>query len=128
MKLAKIYKIINSVTDDVYVGWTTQPLYKRLYLHKCDMSKGKEGKLYNLMREFGVDKFRIELLEEYPHTSPEQARAKELEYRRRIGTLNTALPTPSPKPSSETNASLSEAVRGIRECLCRLEEQLGCRS
>ena len=30
----KIYQILNSITDDMYVGATTQPLSKRMVKHR----------------------------------------------------------------------------------------------
>ena len=31
---ANIYQLLNNINDDVYVGPTTQPLYKRMFEHK----------------------------------------------------------------------------------------------
>jgi hypothetical protein len=87
-KRGKIYQITNNITDDVYVGATTQALYKRLYRHKCDMEKGVESKFYDLMRNVGKDKFKIELIEEYSFSDIDALRARELHYIRERSTLN----------------------------------------
>ena len=79
-KLVKVYKIVNSETDDVFIGSTSQPLYKRLYLLRADASSGKASALCDLMRQLGKDKFRIELLEEFPYTSADQTKAVEQKY------------------------------------------------
>ena len=79
-KLVKVYKIINSETDDVFIGSTSQPLYKRLYLLRADALSGKASALCDLMRQVGNDKLRIELLEEFPYTSADQTKAVEQKY------------------------------------------------
>ena len=88
----KIYTI--RCTDNnnlIYVGSTTQPLYKRWYEHK--QIYNKEGKqynklLYSKMRELGVDKFFIELYENFKCENIEQLHKKEGEIIRQIATLN----------------------------------------
>ena len=104
----KIYQVTNNVTDDVYIGTTSQALYKRLYRHKCDMESGVESKLCNLMRQLGKDKFKIELVEEFDFTSTEASHAKELSYVRERGpSLNGCLP--------KTDASTSSPVHNLTD-------------
>ncbi len=79
-KLVNVYRIVNSETDDVLVGSTSQPFYKRLYFHKADASSGKASVLCDLMNLLGKYKFRIELLEEFSFTSSDQTRATERKY------------------------------------------------
>ena len=54
----KIYKILNSETDDVYVGSTTQPLSKIMYDHKC-ACKRHNFKVYKKFEQIGVDNFLL---------------------------------------------------------------------
>ena len=84
---AKIYKILNDVDDDVYVGSTCQPLSVRMAGHRC-YSGTSPLKLYHKMRDIGVHHFYIELIEETPCENKEQLRAREGEYIRKYGTLN----------------------------------------
>ena len=85
----KIYEVTNNITDDVYIGATSQALYKRLYRHKCDIGNGVESKLCNLMQQLGKDKFKMELVEEFDLTSAEVIQAKVLAYvRERRPSLN----------------------------------------
>jgi hypothetical protein len=72
----------------IYVGSTTQPLYKRFFEHKRDASKFKERTLYTKMNELGIDKFYIELYELYSCNSKEELNKREGEVIRLIGTLN----------------------------------------
>jgi len=64
----KIYKIWSLETDEIYVGSTCQPLHKRLHQHRVRSKREiyKNTKLYSAMTEFGVDAFKIELIDDYP--------------------------------------------------------------
>ena len=86
----KIYKILNTVDDDCYVGSTTQPLSKRMAAHRKNMTANAKRNrlLYTKMRLLGVDSFYIELIEDFPCESVEQLRQREGHFIREIGTLN----------------------------------------
>ncbi len=65
MFTARVYKLCNSIDDEVYIGSTKQKLGQRFSEHKSRAKKGKKNMLiYNHMRELGIEKFYIELLEE----------------------------------------------------------------
>ena len=89
-KNGKIYKILNTVNNDCYIGSTCQKLCQRMAKHRSNMNaKNKQHfKLYQLMREIGSDIFYIELIKEYPCDNKDQLRAVEGEYIRQMGTLN----------------------------------------
>ncbi len=59
-----IYKIVNDVNDNVYVGYTATSLQKRFSWHIRDAKTGHKKKLYNAMRKLGIDNFGIKLIEE----------------------------------------------------------------
>ena len=86
--MERFYKILNSETDDIYVGSTTQKLSKRMTNHRTQAKRGKNHLLYQKMREIGDDKFYIELVEDYPCDSLEQLNKREGEWIRQIETLN----------------------------------------
>ena len=92
-KNGKIYKILNTVNNDCYIGSTCQKLCQRMAKHRSVMNaKNKQHyNLYQAMREIGSDKFYIELLKEYPCENVEQLRAVEGEYIRQMGTLNNRI-------------------------------------
>lgn len=75
----KIYKIVNSENDMMYVGSTTkQYLSNRMAGHRTDAKRrGKWGALYKAMNEIGADKFKISLIENYPCDSLEELEARE---------------------------------------------------
>jgi group I intron endonuclease len=86
----KIYRILNNVDDDCYIGSTTQPLSKRMAVHRKDMNaaSNRDRLLYIKMRLHGAENFYIELVEEYPCENVEQLRKREGHYIREMGTLN----------------------------------------
>ena len=67
-KNGKIYSIRSYQCNDVYYGSTTQPLSKRLSLHRANYKLWKDGK-YNYVTSYEIlkyDDYYIELIEEYP--------------------------------------------------------------
>ena len=88
---AKIYQIVNDITDDIYICSTCQPLSKRMAEHRTSMRSKRDShiKLYQKMSEIGVEHFRIELIKECPCENIEQLRAIEGKYIRDLGTLNS---------------------------------------
>ena len=60
-----IYKIVNCVDDDIYVGCTKTTLKERFnnHIHNTQCEHYKTIKLYLKMREIGIDKFKVEHLE-----------------------------------------------------------------
>ena len=84
-KNGKIYKITDIEYTKMYIGSTTQPLYKRLSKHKCDYKRWKSGKdtktmSFDLFDEFGIENCKIELIEEFSCENKEQLRKKEGEH------------------------------------------------
>ena len=62
-KISAVYKIVNEVTGDFYVG-SSKNVKRRWANHKCS-STWKEhpnSKLYQDMKTYGVDKFRFQIL------------------------------------------------------------------
>ena len=86
----KIYKITNDYNDEVYIGSTCDTLVKRFSSHKSSINdSGKmERPLYALMREIGIDRFRIELVEDCPCEDKYQLRQREGYFIRQTGSLN----------------------------------------
>ena len=86
----KIYKIWNTINDEIYVGSSYEPLCKRMTCHRSDakLIKKQTSKLYKLMSELGIDAFHIELIENYPCDNREELRQREGYYIKLIGTLN----------------------------------------
>ena len=102
----KIYQILNSETDDVYVGSTCQKLSKRMANHRTQLKSGRVSKLYDKMYEIGEEKFYIELIEEYPCENSEQLLKREGEWMRRIATLNENVAGRTKKEYADENRNI----------------------
>ena len=61
--MAIIYKLTNSINGLIYIGCTTKSLAERVKGHKSTY-KRRNNDLYLAMREFGVENFRSEVIEE----------------------------------------------------------------
>lgn len=87
----KIYKIVNDINDEIYVGSTVKTLSNRMAAHRSclKISREKNRKIYKSMIEHGVDHFRIILIELFPCSCIEELRAREDFYIRELNpTLN----------------------------------------
>lgn len=58
----QIYKIVNLVNGKLYIGQTTKSLQHRFKRHIYLAKRGKNAPLYDAMRKYGIDNFRIELI------------------------------------------------------------------
>jgi len=83
----KIYKILNSVDEEIYVGSTTQKLSNRMANHRRD-ARRENSKFYQHMNFIGINNFYIELICQYPCNNVEELNSKEGEWIRTIGTIN----------------------------------------
>ena len=65
MDSGKIYKVINEVNQKEYVGCTIYSLTKRLkeHFYRC-LNTDSNTKFCNSIRKYGVENFKIELIEE----------------------------------------------------------------
>ena len=117
-KNAKIYQLVNDITDDVYIGSTCQPLSKRIAEHRASMRSKRDShlKLYQKMLEIGVEHFNIYLVKETPCENKEQLRAIEGEYIRERGTLNGHIAGRNMKThGKEMNDIHREKYREVRQ-------------
>ncbi len=111
----KIYKITNDYNNDIYVGSTCDTLVKCFSCHRCKINCKRDGHrpLYTLMKEIGVDRFRIELIEDFPCEDKYQLRQKEGFWIRELGTLNKTI----------ENRSRAEYVAVNREKILEYSKQ-----
>tara|TARA_R110000868_G_scaffold71798_6_gene209895 strand:- start:69 stop:605 length:537 start_codon:yes stop_codon:yes gene_type:complete len=81
-KNGRIYKLISDATDKVYIGSTTQPLSKRLSLHKYDYKRFVAGK-FNRLTSFNLIELgpvQIVLIELFPCETREELEKRECYY------------------------------------------------
>ena len=84
----KIYKILNTIDDEIYVGSTIETLSMRMAKHRSKVNVKPHYKLYEHMNKLGVDNFYIELIENFPCNDIYELRAREGHFIREIATLN----------------------------------------
>jgi len=74
----KIYKIVNTVDDKIYIGSSIQKLHNRMNNHRTKASNLKKKSIfYEHMRLLGVEHFKIILIKLYPCASKEELEAEE---------------------------------------------------
>ena len=84
----KIYKILNTIDNEIYVGSTCELLSQRMARHRSQVLIKPHLKLYKHMNQLGVEHFYIELIEDCPCDRNEELVKREGEIIRSIGTLN----------------------------------------
>ena len=72
----KIYKILNSSDDEIYVGSTVETLGQRMAKHRSYMTKHPHLKSYKHVHDLGVNNFYIELIENFPCKDIYELRAR----------------------------------------------------
>jgi len=105
--LIKIYKIVNNITNEVYIGSTTQPLYRRWNDHK-QRSKRLTGPYCSskiLFDKYGANNCSIVLEHEQDVINREHANKLEREYIDRYSDVcvNKNLPFKTPDEIAKLN-------------------------
>ena len=78
---SKMYKIHNTVNDDMYIGSTTRKLSERMAEHRRRTNgRDQQFPVYKAFREHGVDNIFIELIEKCPCNDVDELRKKESKY------------------------------------------------
>lgn len=72
----KIYRLVNSVDSEEYVGSTCDTLAKRLYNHK-KKARQRASTVYNHLNNIGFENVSIVLVEEYPCENKMQLERRE---------------------------------------------------
>lgn len=79
-KVGRIYCLRSNNTEDIYIGSTFNPLYKRLGQHKTDYKNNLNITSKNLMK---FDDVYIELIEQYENITKEELNKYEGEHIRK---------------------------------------------
>ncbi len=79
---ANIYRVTNDFSSDVWIRSTCDTLVKKFSVHKADAIRNlrKDCILHNLIREYGFDRFRIQLIEDFPCEDLYQLRQRQGHY------------------------------------------------
>ena len=71
-----VYKITNNVNNKIYIGYTSQVVRRRFQKHLSEaFINNKSPRLYNAIRKYGADSFRVETL----HVFADQQSAFDME-------------------------------------------------
>ena len=108
----KVYKLVNSVDDMVYIGFTIYKLRARLADHFYRARKGTNDKVHSHIRLVGAEHFDVVLIKEYPCESYAELKAAAFE---EMGKLDQSLllneNTVMGKYSSEHGRKIGDAQR-----------------
>ena len=104
----KIYKIVCDATDEIYIGSTITPLYKRLCNHKRQIPRhDTQSKLL-----FEKGNCKIILIEDYPCERKEQLHARERYWiENSENVVNKMIPTRTIKEWAEDNKDYLDNYR-----------------
>ena len=121
-EFGKIYKIFNTLNDDVYVGSTYQSLSRRMSKHRNNAKDPNKNttKFYAYANELGMGKFYIDLIEDYSCNNKEELRAREGYWIREIGTLNNKIAGRTSKQNYEDNKE--SRLEKTKECYANNKE------
>lgn len=61
----KLYYVVTNKANGYYIGMTKGKLFSRFNHHKHSCCRGVKNKLYDYMRKYGVESFKIVLVAEY---------------------------------------------------------------
>jgi hypothetical protein len=101
----KIYKLVNNVDNEFYVGSTCDSLARRKGGHKLASVKKKHRKVYHHINNIGgFDNIDIILIETYPCNSKDELNARERYWIEELKpSLNKIIPTRTVKEYYENN-------------------------
>jgi hypothetical protein len=91
----KIYKLVSNQTDKIYVGSTTQPLYKRKSKHKSNYKKWVDDNTRSYMTSYEICKYGdcdIILIELFPCNSKIELHARERHFIETLDCVNKYIP------------------------------------
>ena len=74
---SKIYKLVNNVDDEIYIGSTVNPLFKRKYEHKREIKMHPQLLKSQHFLKVGWENVQIILIEEFPCDNREQLLKRE---------------------------------------------------
>lgn len=117
----KIYKLVSSHTESVYVGSTCRTLYQRFHSHKSDNQQGKNCRSKELIQ---YDDVKIILIENYPTTSLYLLQEREKYWIKELNSINFQVPNRTRQEWYQDNKELVKQKDHLRYTGERREKQL----
>ena len=112
-KNGKIYKIVNDINDEIYVGSTCDIITQRFNSHRAASRVENNGqKIYKCMREVGEEHFKIILIKLFPCNSKNELVAEEDKIMRE---LKASLNTNGAIRDPQKTIKLQEEAKGKRD-------------
>lgn len=119
--MANVYKITNTVTNKIYIGYTSLSIEDRWNQHKFDALKQESNrKFYNAIRKYGTEVWNLELLCET--STVNEAKEKEISYIALFDSYNTGYNATKGGDgnngiimSEESNIKRSQALKGKKK-------------
>jgi len=116
----KIYKIVDYVSGDVYIGSTTQSLKRRRQKHVSDSKnygKIRNGRVIKYSSHFIIMKndYVISLLESYPCNNKDELRIREQEWIDKTECINTQRAYRTKEQASEQNKKCWKSRNGTQK-------------
>ena len=68
----KIYKVLNTIDNEIYVGSTCEVLSRRMSHHRASLKRNINSLIHKHMNQSGVEHFYIEPFGDYPCERNEQ--------------------------------------------------------
>lgn len=87
----RIYRIINDIDNEAYIGSTTQRLSVRMGAHRRNARNGSKRPMYVHMRKIGIQHFKIFLLQHIDNCTKEELKALEHQYFTQVIAVKKAL-------------------------------------
>ena len=110
----KIYKLVNNSDDEIYVGSTCNPLYKRKGGHKRKAKIQPNREVYKHLNEVGWENVEIILIENFSCNSKDELHRRERYW---IDTLNPSLNKVIP------TRTLSEWIEENKEVISQKQKE-----
>ncbi len=108
----KIYRIVSDESSACYIGHTTQSLDERFGAHCSEFKNPNKRKRCSSGEVLKCKRARIELIEEWPCASLQEAKAREAHWiERTVGCVNVCLPTQSRAAYKERQALVTPTPR-----------------
>ena len=108
----KVYKLVNDIDDDIYVGSTCLVLPKRKYQHNAILKLYPNRKVYAHLNKIGWENVHIILIESYPCSNKMELLKRERYHVDLLKpSLNTCVPSRSKKEYCQDKPELGRGYQ-----------------
>lgn len=119
-KNAKIYKLTNTVDNEIYIGSTCSTLKQRLSTHKGNAKIHTQRHVYQHLNKVGMNNVSIELIEDFPCDNKVQLEVREQHW------VNSLKPTLNSRKPGKYRTTLTQKIlmaAEIKEAYNKIQQQ-----